>query len=72
MQEVFEEFSRLLVSEDEAAMKMIKNLIIKKTKSKLEKVEKTKMSELDQETIYSLLEEQSPIANRDTDKDEDE
>lgn len=71
MQEIFEEFARLLHAEDRAALRMLENLIAKKAKERLNKVEKTKMSELDQETIYNLLEDQSPLANRDN-PEEDE
>ncbi len=70
MQAVFEEFSRLLTSDDRAAVRMLENLIEKKASERLNKVHQSKMSVLDQETIYHLLEGQSPIANRD-DPEED-
>lgn len=62
MQEVFEEFAQLVVAEDPRALRMIDQLVVKKAQAKIDKVTKQKpISELDQETLYNLLEDQSPL-----------
>lgn len=62
MQEVFEEFVQLVVAEDARALKMLDQLVTKKAQAKLDKVKKKPtISELDHETLYDLLENQSPL-----------
>ena len=62
MQEVFEEFAQLVVAEDPRMLRLIDHLVVKKAQAKLDKVNKQKpISELDQETLYNLLESQSPL-----------
>jgi 23S rRNA maturation-related 3'-5' exoribonuclease YhaM len=62
MQELFEEFVQLIVSEDPRTARIIEQLVVKKAQAKLDKVKKQpSMSELDQDTLYNLLENQSPL-----------
>lgn len=72
MTNVFEEFAALLVNEDPRCEKIIDNLVKKKAKQKLEKLEKRKISELDQDTIYNLLEDQSPLPKQKMAGEDDE
>lgn len=66
MQELFEEFTQLIVAEDRAALRMIENLIVKKMQSKIDKVKNPKpMTELDNDTLYNMLESQSPLSKVD-------
>lgn len=72
MQECFEEFARLVVSGDDAALKMLETLLVKKFQISIERpIKLKKLSELDQEAIYNLLETQSPIMNRDDIKEDE-
>lgn len=73
MQECFEEFSRLCAAEDPVALRILDMLIVKKFRAKLENTTKygqkiAKLSELDEETLYSLLEDQSPLYKEETDE----
>lgn len=62
MQEVFEELAQLIFAEDRHMLRVIDNLVMKKAKAKLDKVTKQRpLSELDQDTLYNMLEDQSPL-----------
>lgn len=70
MQELFEEFVQLIVSEDPRTVRMIDQLVMKKAQAKLDKLKKQQpISELDQDTLYNLLENQSPLG-KDTEEEE--
>lgn len=62
MQEVFEEFAKLLVTDDAKANRMIENLTIRKVKEAIEGKEPQRrrdrsISDLDHDTLYDLIEE---------------
>jgi hypothetical protein len=68
MQEFFEEVTQLIHAEDRLTLRIIENLVTKKAEAKLNKIKKERsLSELDQETLYNLLENQSPLANQEED-----
>lgn len=61
IQAVFDEFAELIVKEDKRAIKIIEELVIKKTKERLEKAQKPlppiagRFDELDHNTLYSMI-----------------
>ena len=69
MQEVFEELAQLIFAEDRHMLRVIDNLVMKKAKAKLDKVTKQRpLSELDQDTLYNMLEDQSPLGKIEVDE----
>lgn len=69
MQEVFEELAQLIFAEDRHMLRVIDNLVMKKAKAKLDKVTKQRpLSELDQDTLYNMLEDQSPLGKIEEDE----
>lgn len=69
MQEVFEELAQLIFAEDRHMLRVIDNLVMKKAKAKLDKVTKQRpLTELDQDTLYNMLEDQSPLGKIEEDE----
>ena len=73
MQELFEEFSRLVAEDAPKANYMIENLSRKKIKAQIEGTYRKKserhLGELDSDTLYSLI---NDLEARQKDEDEDE
>lgn len=62
MQDLFEEFTQLIVNENQNALRIVDNLVVKKAQNAIDKVTKQPVyTELDKETLYSMLENQSPL-----------
>lgn len=63
MQEIFDEFARLIAADDMRADRMIEQLVLRKTKELLEgrpkKLRRRNINELDHDTLYSLIVESS-------------
>jgi len=60
LQEIFNEFASLIVSDDKSAMRIIENLAMRKVNAALEEKPKNKkdqkISELDHDALYNLIE----------------
>jgi hypothetical protein len=70
MQEIFEEFARLIVNEDGKALRMLDKFAAKKVKLKLQGIYRKhdkQLGEFDADTLYSLIE---AADGPDTDVDE--
>lgn len=63
MQEVFDEFAKLVASEDKSACRIVENLVMRKVREAIEgkpKKERTRsVNELDHDALYDLIEERS-------------
>ena len=61
MQEVFDEFAKLIVSDDGRAEKIVKHLVMRKVKEAIEGKPKRQrdrsVNELDHDALYDLIEE---------------
>lgn len=61
MQEVFDEFAKLVVSEDNRAEKIVERLVMRKVKEAIEgkpkKQRDRSVNELDHDALYDLIEE---------------
>jgi len=72
MQEFFEEVTQLVASEDRLTLRIIENLVTKKAEAKLNKIKNQRpLSELDQDTLYNLLDKQSPLQERPKEEDDE-
>lgn len=64
MQEIFDEFAKLVVSDDRAAERIVENLVMRKVKEALEgkpkRPRQRAVSELDHDALYDLIEEGTP------------
>lgn len=63
MQEIFDDYAKLIVADDFRAQRMLDNLVMRNVKRQLEGLprrQETVMSELDAETLYNLIEDQDP------------
>lgn len=70
MQEFFEEVTQLIHAEHRPVLRIVENLVTKKAEAKLNKIKNERpLSELDQDTLYNLLENQSPLANQEEDEE---
>lgn len=63
MQEVFDEFAKLIASDDSRANRMLEQLVMRKVRDAIEgkpkRVRERSVGELDHDTLYDLIEEGS-------------
>ncbi len=78
MQAIFDEFARLVVDNDKHALKMLEDLAIRRTQQALEKPAKKSTSynrdsinELDHNTLYNMISDDSEKRRKRDDKNED-
>lgn len=60
MQEVFDEFAKLVAADDRAAERIVENLVMRKVREAIDGKPKRRdrsVSELDHDTLYDLIEE---------------